>query len=736
MKKMRVCWYAVWMVWLIGMSAHGEQGVKAQLEEVVVTGERLITPTKQTAETVYTGSEITQKGIEIQGAQGSVSIYELLDILPGISVESSDPYGLSAEQRNIRVRGVRGFLGSMTVEGIPNWGGNPMGPREYIYDVENIQSISVYKGSVPADFGTGVGARGGAIELKPRWPEDKFGTIIHQGIGKDHYSRTFMRLDTGEIPNIRTSISMSYSYTEADKWKGPGDLGPRNTMNVMLKQPFGDTGASIKLFFNRNDLSQDLYRSLTYSETQNLDDNHSKDFNSHLTGIKAEDIYYYNYNRGDYLNTDILSIIAIPFGEAVRLSVKPYYSKEDTEILGGVVSQGGLIQKRLRNIERFGVISSVNLQLADFLASVGYAFESVDMSIMTQNYDPVSFAYRGYGIYTENDGRGKVHSPFLKLAGSFGKWDWQTGVKYFYYKDPATKGSLSPPPAYHLVRVPDLDREAKEYEKILPSVGLGYHFTNELHIYTSYGRNFIRPYSYVPIINTYNANRATFQKAGVSLNDLFNGYDMEITDNIEFGVRYQTDRFEIMPAVFFATHDNLLTTVYDPRVNLSYQQNVGKATGYGVDLETNIFISKDMTLFFNPTYTSLTYDEDLTFQGKVLQTDGNQVVDTPEWMIKTGLIYSWGAFQITPMLRYMGKRYGDVEHNEKIDDVILVDLNLAYKHHIKSFGKELKMSLQFQNLFDKQYISNITASDDSRAGSASYFVGAPFTMIGTVSFDF
>jgi len=716
------------------ISAQADDNV-TKLEEVVVTGEKLITPTKQTGETVYTGSEITKKGMEIQGAQGAVSIYEAIDMLPGINVESSDPYGLSAEQRSVRVRGVRGFLGSMTVEGVPNWGGNPMGPREYVYDAENFQSIAVYKGAVPADFGTGVGARGGAIELKPRWPEEKFGADLSQSFGEDNYSRTFLRLDTGAIPNMRTGLSMSYSYTDADKWKGDGSLGPRNNVNIMLKQPVGDK-SSVKVFFNRNDLSQDLYRSLTYSQTQNPDANYSKDYNSRLTGVKTDDINYYRYNSGDYVNTDVLSVISVPFSDTVNLSVKPYYSKEDTEILGGSTSQGGLIQKRLRNIERYGLISQIDSQFECFSASVGYAFEINKMSILTQNYDPLTFAYKGYGIYTENDGDGIVHSPFLKLAGNIDKFNWQTGLKYFSYKDPATMGSVSSAPTYNLVRAADLDREAKNYDKLLPSVGLGYNMTDALNIYTSYGLNFIRPYSYVPIINLYNANRSTFQKAGVTLNELFKGYDMEITDNAEFGLRYRTEHFEVMPAVFYAKHDNLLTTVYDPRVNLSYQQNIGKATGYGLDLEMNFFVSKDLTMFFNPTYTHLTYDENLTYQGKIINAEGNQVVDTPDWMVKTGLIYTYGSFEIVPMLKYMGERYGDVEHKEKIDDFIVADLNLTYRQKMKSFGDTLKVSLQFQNLLNKKYVSNVNASDDSQSGSTGYYVGAPFTMLMAVSFEY
>lgn len=707
----------------------------AAMDEVVVSAEKLITPTKQTTETVYTGSEITRKGIEIQGSQAETSIYQAINILPGVNVESPDPYGLSAEERNLRVRGVRGYLGSMTVEGVPNWGGNPMGPREYIYDTENIKAIDVYKGAVPGDFGTGVGARGGAIELKPRWPEDKTGADISQSVGSYGYSRTFFRLDSGKIPDVNTSLSGSYSYTDADKWKGPGTLGPRNNVNVMMKQPVNDKD-SIKFWFNYNDLSQDLYQALTYAQTRNLGSNYTKDYNSQLTGIRSQDINYYKYNHGHYVNTDVLSIIPITLNDTYRLSFKPYYSKEDTEILGGVATSGGLIQKRTRDTERYGMISQIESRFHYLAASLGYGIESNNMAILTQNYNPVSFAYQGYGIYTENDGNGFVQSPYLKLSGQLDKFDWQTGLKYFYYKDPATRGYLSTAPTYALTRTTDLDRSEKDYEIYLPTVGLGYNILDSLNVYGSYGKNFIRPYSYVPLINIYNTNRSTFQKAGVTLNDLFNGYDMEKSDDFELGARFVQDKFALKPAVFYSKHDKLLTTIYDPRVNLSYQQNIGKATGYGLDLETDFFITKDFTLYFNPTCTSLTYDDNLTYQGKVLNAKGNQVVDTPQWMVKTGLIYKYGPMEVVPMLRYLGERYGDVTHTEKVDEAVVADLNLSYTHKLQSFGEKLKVSLQIQNLFDKQYVSVINASDDSRAGSTSYYVGAPFTTVLTVALEY
>jgi iron complex outermembrane receptor protein len=697
---------------------------------IVVEEQRIVTPTKQTNETVFTGTEITRRGIEAQGGKTAASVYEALNVLPGISVESVDPLGLSTEQKTIRVRGVRGYLGSMTVEGVPNYGGNPMGPRDYIYDTENLMGISVYKGAVPANLGTSVGARGGAIELKPRWPGEKPEADISQAFGSNAYSRTYMRVSSGALPHSDTRFSIAYSYTDAEKWKGDGKLGPRNNLNAMIVQPINDKKDEIKLFVNYNQVDQHLYRPLTYSESRSLSDNYRKDYNSHRTGKKSTDIDYYGNNLGSYINTDIFGVVPFTFDNGLKLSFKPYYSLEDSTIVNGSTSSGGVVQKRLRDIERIGLLSEVSYPTTFVTFSLGYLFESTDMTIATKNYNPSTMAFQGYGVATENDGAGYTHSPFLKLSGSVNDFKWQAGLKYFAYMEPSSKGYVSgAAPAYALVRAPDLDRDSKTYDALLPSLGLSYDITETVQAYANYGRTQIRPYSYVPLINTYNQNRTTFRNAGVTLADMFAGYEMEISDSFEFGVRYKNEWMEISPTVFYSLHQNLLTTVYDPRVNLSYQQNIGDATGYGFELETNFFLTDMFTVFVNPSYTSLTYDDDLTYQRNTLSSKGKQVVDTPTWMVKTGVIFSYEGFQIIPSMRYMSERYGDVEHHEKVDPQTVFDLRLSYTFKNAPYVESITASLDIYNLFDAKTISMINASDDNRAGSTSYYVGAPFTAL-------
>jgi iron complex outermembrane receptor protein len=153
-------------------------------------------------------------------------------------------------------------------------------------------------------------------------------------------------------------------------------------------------------------------------------------------------------------------------------------------------------------------------------------------------------------------------------------------------------------------------------------------------------------------------------------------------------------------------------------------------------METSFHVNDSLTAFINPTYVSLTLDDDLTFAGRTLDTQGNQVTDTPEWSVKLGLIFKYRGFEVTPMVRYVGERYGDAENTQRIGDHFLADLKLSTTHRKVFAADALKVSLELYNLLDREYVAGINASDDTRAGNASYFVGPPFTAVLKVSMDF
>jgi len=710
-------------------------GDSQTLEPVNISSTKIIEPTKQTEQTVYSGFEVTKEGMDLSGVQAQTSVYNAISILPDISVENADQSGLYAEGTNIRIRGVRGYLGAMTVEGIPNYGGNPMGPRDYIYNMQNFKAIKVYESAVPANLGVGVGNRGGAIELVPLWPLKSTQFKMQQTYGSYELYENFFRFDSGNINKSGTRFSASYSYGIANKWKGPGEIGPRNNVNIMFEQPLGDA-FDAKIFFNYNFVKQNLYRALSYAQINNT----NLDYNSSKTGSSAQDIYYYGYNYGDFQNTDLFSILKFTPNEMFNITLKPYYSKEDTHIHQGVTQQNqkNIVQKRTRDIEKKGIITQIDFNFDPFKISTGMQYEISNMDIYSQNYAIVGdiLSYRGYGVFATS-GDTYLKSPFLQVAFEGQKFNAQAGLKYFRFNDSPSQGYVtSNSYPYSLVRAPDLDRKARVYDIWLPNAGISYKFSDVFELYSNYGRNFIRPYAYMPLVNLYNTNRKTFQDAHITLNDLFDGYNIERSDNIDLGARIKGSWFDILPVVFYSKQKDLLTTVYDPRVKLNYQQNIGKATGYGFELAFNGYLNDYLTVFFNPSFTSLTYDDNISYQGDIVNCKDKQVVDVPKWLIKSGVIVNYDKWQFVPSVLFVGKRYTDAAHTEEVASYTTINAQINYT--MKNIYKihELKLSLQLNNILNKKYIAVIDSMDDAMAGKTSFFAGEPFNANISVNLTF
>ncbi|MBN2705267.1 MAG: Plug domain-containing protein, partial [Deltaproteobacteria bacterium] len=205
-----------------------------------------ISPTRQEGDLLYTGSEITPDGLELAGIGGLSSVYQAFSVLPGLDPELIDPSGIGGAE--LRLRGIRSMFAGMSVEGIPNYGIMGIGPRDYLYDLENMESLKLYRGAAPAPLSSGTGNRGGTIALSYAGPTETFGLELEQSLGSHSLSRSFLRLDSGRLPTAGRAF-VSTSHTEADKWKGKGEVGGREHLTIGLQQPLGDRFEA-ELFYN------------------------------------------------------------------------------------------------------------------------------------------------------------------------------------------------------------------------------------------------------------------------------------------------------------------------------------------------------------------------------------------------------------------------------------------------------------------------------------------------------
>lgn len=717
-------------------------GIKAQEKETEIREVEVVKnvtqPTKRVDDKLYTGTEITRKGIEALGVIANSNIFTIVNIVPSVSVTTTDAYGLG--QNIMRIRGVRSMFTGMTMEGVPNYGLSPIGAREDIYDKENLGAVSLYKGAVPADVFSGSGNRGGSIDLAFRRSGEDMGVEFSQASGSHNYKRSFVRFNSGEFTSgiSKTSLYGSFSYTEADKWKGFGKLANRKNFSFGITHKFNEK-LKMELFATYNHTFRNAFRSMNYKSVMDFN-NYELDFNEEYFNIPAKDRFYYGYNNGNYRVTNAMAIMEYKLNDGHIFSLKPYYAKEDAEHSFTTGSGNNILKKdEIRDFWQAGFIFSYQGKIGDFTYATGYWYEASDNQGITKDnrITNIGLVPRGQNIYIDVDGLGHLHNPYIKLAYSLGRLKAQAGLKYMAYRTPGSTrylpSSVNP---FERAKEPseDLNTKTRLNDAFLPSVGIGFEATKNLEFYLNYGKGYMRQYS--GVTNPYLANRAKFLAHNLTLQSLLDNWKTETSDNFDFGIIYNSNRLKVNANVFYTRQHNVLANVFNPIVKVSYNQSVGEQEGYGAELEVYGQLLKGLSLFVNPSYTHFSYRENLVLSGgKVLEIKGNQAPAVPRVMIKSGIMYDYKGLYLNTFVNYTGERYGDVTNKERVPDFTLFDMSMGYKY---KFGKKYSVSLgaEIKNIFDKKYVSLITFGDQQQEGGTGYFVGFPRTFMGSLKFEF
>lgn len=219
-----------------------------QVELVTVTAARTSTTGLVDEHISKQRSTITQAFFDTQPA--GQTIFQGLNMVPGLNFTNSDPYGSSGG--NIRLHGQDGARISFTWDGMPlNDTGNYAIYTNQVVDSELVDNVIVNQGTTDVDTPT-ASAVGGVIGITTTKPADNFAVMTDLSYGSFNYKRGFIRVDSGEIGPWGTKALLSYSYQDYDKFKGPGNLA-KQQINGLIYQDLGSTGFfNIGFHFNRN----------------------------------------------------------------------------------------------------------------------------------------------------------------------------------------------------------------------------------------------------------------------------------------------------------------------------------------------------------------------------------------------------------------------------------------------------------------------------------------------------
>jgi iron complex outermembrane receptor protein len=219
-----------------------------------------------------------------------------------------------------------------------------------------------------------------------------------------------------------------------------------------------------------------------------------------------------------------------------------------------------------------------------------------------------------------------------------------------------------------------------------PKAGLNYTFNSKNNLYFSYARASREP------------NRTDYESGNVKPEKL---------NDFELGWRYLSDKMQLNTNFYYmAYQDQLILTGTLDDVGNPIRSNSEKSYRFGLEMDVNIDISKEISLRPNLTLSS-NKNVDLAVNGHYFGT--KDISYSPSVIAGNSLIYKpTESLQIIWLQKYVGQQYmNNIESPEaKLADYFINDLNVTYEIKPKSVFKSIVFKGLVNNIFDKKYISN------------------------------
>lgn len=719
--------------------AEREETSALSLETVEVEGHGGHVLFEEKQDQISTRTSLTRDGVETLSGPTQGSPLQAIRTLPSVQVSSEEPYGYgNFFSSGVRIRGqrIKAPASNLLVEGLQVTA--TPGGSQYLFDMENVEGLSLYKGAIPTSNSLAFATSAGLLDYRLRRPDEEPGLFFEQSVGSFDYQRSFIRLDSGRLPG-GTRAFASYSFTDADKWRGEGGSPDwRHNVDFGLAHDFGDR-VKLEVFGNYFSIKAHDFRSLTYDQVKDLDTYHKFSFNRHLTGNPAEDIYYYDYNRREFEGYTLTADLDVRLTENSHFSIRPYFSQDQGYWMLGVPGNGKpAVRKWEIDHHRLGVVAQYEAKLPLVDLTAGYWYHEQERPGAPTEWKKYQLTadgleFNGYfGSVLNDNSKHITHSPFLQLSRRFGRLHLSGGVRYHYQEFGEIK-SYSYSVADGVKTYDPWASVGRKYNhEVLPFAGVSFDLSERANVYFSYGRNVGRVA--FPAYPFYATHKPAFVPNGISLSDIWRNVKLEVSDHYDLGARFDFGHWYVNPVLFYSRHFDKAVNALEPASGQLINQNVATARSFGAELEMGVHLMDNLLLAANGFYNNFEFEENIrTALTGELDVKGNQISDTPLFGASFMADYRLGGLSITPVVRYTARRYGDILNEEPLSSYWLVDLNLAYRLRNLWRVKETKLSLNFLNLFDKKYIGAMDASDDTHPGQMSYYPGAPFTVVFSVS---
>lgn len=702
----------------------------------------------------------TVKAEQLSEAVAGVSPLKVVDMLPGVTFQSADPFGAYEWSTRISIRGFNQNQLGFTLDGVPlgdmsygNYNGLHISRAIGSEDIGRVE-LSQGAGALSAASTSNLG---GTLQFFSRDPSETFGGQANLTVGSNNMQRVFLRLESGAIEplgGLRGYLSVSDQST--DKWKGGGEQ-LQTQYDVKAVLPIGP--ATLTAFYNRSERREQDYQDMSFEMIGRLGrdwDNAQPNWALAVAAAQAyntggalpapfatiDDAYY----AGAGVRDDDLygATLDVPMSDTVNLTATTYrhtdkgqglwwtpYVPSPTWGTPGSTAAPLSIRTTEYDIDRTGLILGLTAEFGDHKISTGLWTENNEFNQARRYYaetaarptrDPLGFQSNpfftqwAYGfktdtlvayvqdVWTVNDA--------LKVNFGFKALKVENEVRTIAVADPtrAMAGKL------------------ESEDSFLPQVGVVYDINDQLQAFGGYTENV------GAFVSAATSGPFAAQRQSV-VDYVSKNLDPESSQTMEGGLRFRGERFKGVLAVYHVNFDNrlLAASTAAPILGLPpVLSNVGSVETNGVELAGDYQITDALSIYASYSYNNSEYQDDVLSSTGVVEmaTAGKTVVNTPQNLFKVELAYDQGGFFGRLGVSYTGERYYTYENlGGQVDAYAVADLSIGYRFSGSPLLEGLEIQANVTNLTDEDYISTIGSGGFARndaAGTAQTILpGAP-----------
>ncbi|WP_104498210.1 TonB-dependent receptor [Acinetobacter indicus] len=662
-----------------------------------------------TVQAVHTNSELLSTSASIQKVQAAtvqnnanVSLSEVLQGVTGLQINNRENYAqdLQISMRGFGARstfGVRGIR--MYVDGIPATMPDGQGQSSNI-DLNSLDHIEVLTGPFSSLYGN---SSGGTILAETKEGQGKDSIQVGLNAGSHHKQQANIQLQGGSEQANQPAYVISSSYFDTDGFRDHS-AAQKVLNNAKLTWNLED-GSKINWVMNRVDIDADDPQGLKHEQwkanPKQVNDskntyNVRKEIEQTQTGLTwtkplndQQELYSMFYLG----NRQVVQYQSIPkcginkvTGECI-----PNSSQLNPRHAGGVIDFD-------RDYYGADFRWTGKEVLPNTTLVAGVALDRmVEDRKGYENYDDTGrYGVKGDLRRNENNTLWNL-DPYVQASWQFlPTWHLDTGLRYsnvHYESDD-----------HYIVAGNGDDSGSTDYQKLLPSVALGWEILPELYAYASYGKGFETPTFTEMAYPTLATSGINFDLKPAS------------SDTYELGLKSQNAFGMFTLAVFNTVTKNDIVPD-DANAGRNTFRNAEQTLRQGAELAWQHQLWQDLKLSASYSYLDATFDADIAATTtKPLIEKGtyipgiakNQVFTRIAWQPKQG-------FQAGLEARYMDKIYVDDINSDTAPSYTVVAANVGYLWVNRDW--KVNSYARVDNLFDRNYVGSVIVND----GNSRFF---------------